>query len=86
MRSLENITVLKCLDHILRLASFFLEHPNVFLSRVFFLYIRERKLRQIGKRGSDFQDQEGQEGQKGGQNIFDKMIRNTEAAKHWLKE
>ena len=32
------------------------------------------------------QDQEGQDGQRGGQNIVDKMIRNTEAGKHWLKE
>ena len=52
----------------------------------FFFYIRERKGRQIGKRGSDLQDQEGQDGQRGGQNIVDKMIRNTEAGKHWLKE
>ena len=32
------------------------------------------------------QDQEEQDGQRGGQNIVDKMIRNTEAGKHWLKE
>ena len=52
----------------------------------FFFYIRERKGRQIGKRGSDLQDQEAQDGQRGWQNIVDKMIRNTEAGKHWLKE
>ena len=40
---------------------------------------------QIGKRGSDLQDQEGQDRQKGGQNTVDKMIRNTEAGKHWMK-
>ena len=32
------------------------------------------------------QDQEGQDGQRGGQNIVDKIIGNTEAGKHWLKE
>ena len=32
------------------------------------------------------QDQEGQDGQRGGQNIVDKMIRGTEAGKHWLTE
>ena len=52
----------------------------------FFIYIRERKGRQIGKRGRDLQDQERQNGQRGGQNIIDKMIRNTGAGKHWLKE
>ena len=36
--------------------------------------------------GSDLQTQEGQDGQRGGQNIVDKMIRNTKAGKHWLKE
>ena len=32
------------------------------------------------------QDQEGQDGQRGEQNIVDKMIRNTEAGKHWPKK
>ena len=32
------------------------------------------------------QDQEAQDGKGGGQNIVDKMMRNTEAGKHWLKE
>ena len=31
------------------------------------------------------QDQEGQDGQRGGQNIVDKMIKNTEPGKHWLR-
>ena len=45
-------------------------HPR---GRVRSCYIRERNGRQIGKRGSDLQDQEGQDGQRGGQNIVDKM-------------
>ena len=32
------------------------------------------------------QEQEAKDGQRGGQNIVDKMIRNTKGGKHWLKE
>ena len=32
------------------------------------------------------QGQERQDGQRGGQNIVDKIIRNTKAGKYWLKE
>ena len=50
------------------------------------MFLHKREEREANwKQGSDLQDQEGQDGQGGGQNIVDKMIRNTEAVKHWLK-